>query len=160
MTTLLWFNCRKQKVLGMETKSVKSHSMALYERCLILVASCLPALNFAPAAQAQVIHIPFWYNIGPKPINTYAITKQTNFDEVNVSKKLIEQDSGRVASVAVDPSNSNHWLIGSAHGGIWETPNAGVDWNPRSDNQASLAMGAIAFAPSSPSLVYAGTGEQ
>src|SRR5438132_12565295 len=43
--------------------------------------------------------------------------------------------------------------------GIWQTTDAGNNWSPRTDDQASLAMGAIAFAPADPSLVYAGTGE-
>src|SRR5262245_16762106 len=90
----------------------------------------------------------YWYNIGPQPINT-----------LDDDDNIVGQDSGRVAALAVDPSNSNHWLIGAAQGGIWETTDAGNTWNPRTDNQASLGMGAIAFAPGNPSRVYAGTGE-
>ena len=67
--------------------------------------------------------------------------------------------SGRVSCVAIDPSNSNHILCGSAAGGVWETFNAGVRWYPRTDNMPSLATGAIAFDPSSPNIVYVGTGE-
>ena len=88
-----------------------------------------------------------WYNIGPQPIST------TNL------AFIIDYESGPVATVAVDPSDSDHWLIGAALGGIWETMDAGNTWNPRTDSQASLAMGAIAFAPNNPSLVYAGTGD-
>ena len=44
-------------------------------------------------------------------------------------------------------------------GGVWETHNSGVNWTPKSDDQASLAIGAVAFAPSNPSIIYAGTGE-
>jgi photosystem II stability/assembly factor-like uncharacterized protein len=84
-----------------------------------------------------------WVNIGPTPIIT------SNYGTV----------AGRVAEIAVDPSNSDHWLIGVAFGGIWETRDAGMSWMPRSDDQVTLAMGAIAFVPSNPSTVYAGTGE-
>ena len=35
---------------------------------------------------------------------------------------------------------------------------AGV-WTPRTDDQAALAIGALAIAPSNPNIVYAGTGE-
>src|SRR2546421_6193425 len=52
--------------------------------------------------------------------------------------------SGRVTCVAVDPVNNFHWLLGSAQGGIWETYNAGGTWTPKTDDQASLAIGAIA----------------
>ena len=50
-------------------------------------------------------------------------------------------------------------LIGAAQGGVWKTRDAGATWIPKTDNEASLAMGAIAFAPSNPNIIYAGTGE-
>jgi len=70
--------------------------------------------------------------------------------------------SGRVMTIAVDPSDStgNTVLLGGAMGGIWRSTDAGAHWTAVGDQNASLAMGAIAFAPSSPATVYAGTGEQ
>lgn len=67
--------------------------------------------------------------------------------------------TGRVAAVAVDPADPNHWLIGAAQGGVWDSHDAGATWQPRTDGQPSLAIGAIAFSPTSPNVVYAGTGE-
>ena len=67
--------------------------------------------------------------------------------------------SGRVTSIAIDPFNSDHWLIGGATGGVWDTANAGATWRPVTDGQPSLATGAIAFSPTSPGVVYVGTGE-
>src|SRR5262245_51095311 len=67
--------------------------------------------------------------------------------------------SGRVSSVGDDPADPNHWLGGAAMGGVWDTADAGTTWQPRTDGQPSLAMGAIAFSPTSPSVVYAGTGD-
>lgn len=88
-----------------------------------------------------------WQNLGPKPI----LGGQTNPPS---------PVSGRVADIAVDPTNANHWLIGAAQGGIWETLDGGSTWSPRTtDGLSTLAMGAIAFAPSNPFIVYAGTGE-
>jgi len=71
---------------------------------------------------------------------------------------------GRVSCIAVDPSNAGHLLLGSAGGGIWEMttpkiPVNGAPWIPRSDFLPSLAIGAIAFDPTAPSRVYAGSGE-
>jgi photosystem II stability/assembly factor-like uncharacterized protein len=66
---------------------------------------------------------------------------------------------GRVNDVAIDPSDSSHWLIGAAGGGVWESFDAGASWAPRTDDQPSLAMGAIAFSAGSPSIVYAATGD-
>jgi photosystem II stability/assembly factor-like uncharacterized protein len=82
-----------------------------------------------------------WQPLGPAPTTAFPVS------------------SGRVSAVAVDPSNASHWLIGGAQGGIWETTDAGATWAPRTDGAPSLAMGAIAFAPGSPNVVYAGTGE-
>ena len=67
--------------------------------------------------------------------------------------------SGRVSSVAIDPSNPNHILCGSAAGGVWESTNGGGNWQPRTDQMPTLTTGAIAFDPSSPNVVYSGTGE-
>jgi hypothetical protein len=115
--------------------------------CLFAFATsiCLPTLILS--AHGATIYS--WYNIGPQPIETI------DSDHVTV----LEKDSGRVTCLAVDPSNSDHWLVGAAQGGIWETSNRGGTFFPRTDDQASMAMGAIAFAPGNPSVVYAGTGE-
>lgn len=90
---------------------------------------------FAPALDAQR-----WRGIGPAAIQDYA--------------------SGRVSAVAVHPSDPSTWLIGAALGGIWRTLDGGSTWAPLTDDQPTLAMGAIAFAPSNPVVVYAGTGDR
>jgi photosystem II stability/assembly factor-like uncharacterized protein len=66
---------------------------------------------------------------------------------------------GRVSSIAIDPNNSKHVLLGSAGGGVWESKDAGATWAPRTDQMPSLAIGAIAFDPADPKKAYAGTGE-
>jgi photosystem II stability/assembly factor-like uncharacterized protein len=66
---------------------------------------------------------------------------------------------GRVSSIAVDPGNPRHLLLGAAGGGIWESKDTGATWAPRSDQMPSNAIGAIAFDPSDPSKAYAGSGE-
>src|SRR5262245_1998538 len=61
---------------------------------------------------------------------------------------------GRVSSVAVDPANPNHVLLGAAGGGIWESIDAGVSWAPRTDQMPSNAIGAVAFDPNDGTRVY------
>jgi hypothetical protein len=86
-----------------------------------------------------------WSSIGPTP------TTGGFFSPV----------TGRVTTIAVDSSDStgNTVLIGGAMGGIWRSTDAGTTWTAVGDQNASLAMGSIAFAPSNHSVVYAGTGE-
>jgi hypothetical protein len=66
---------------------------------------------------------------------------------------------GRLSSIAVDPVDAKHLLVGAAGGGIWESKNSGASWSPCTDAMPSLAIGAVTFDPSSPGRVYAGSGE-
>jgi hypothetical protein len=68
--------------------------------------------------------------------------------------------SGIVTAIAVDTTDTtgNTVFAGSADGGVWKTTNGGATWTPLADNQATLAIGAIAIAPSNHDVIYAGTG--
>jgi photosystem II stability/assembly factor-like uncharacterized protein len=59
----------------------------------------------------------------------------------------------------VDSSDPDHWLIGVGNGGVWESHDGGASWSPLTDAAPTLAIGAVAFAPSNPSIIYAATGE-
>jgi uncharacterized repeat protein (TIGR01451 family) len=67
--------------------------------------------------------------------------------------------SGRVTSIAPSPTDPGTVFVGAAQGGVWKTSNGGTTWTPLTDDQPSLATGAIAIDPSSPGTIYAGTGE-
>ncbi|HEX5622232.1 MAG TPA: hypothetical protein VFX51_27650 [Solirubrobacteraceae bacterium] len=66
---------------------------------------------------------------------------------------------GRVSQIAVHPSNGNVLIAGAAGGGVWRTNNAGASWYPCMELQPTLTMGAVAIAPSNPSIMYAASGE-
>ena len=66
---------------------------------------------------------------------------------------------GRVLAVAGVPGEREHFYFGSVDGGVWETIDAGRTWAPIFDGQAIGSIGALAVAPSSPRVVYVGTGE-
>lgn len=87
---------------------------------------------------------PAWTMIGPQP--------QTNV--------WWGPNSGRVAAVAVDPTNTNVVYAGAAQGGVWKTTDGGVTWNPLTDTQASLATGSLALDPQNHLTLYVGTGEE
>ena len=49
--------------------------------------------------------------------------------------------------------------MGAAQGGIWRSTDSGASWKAVGDGLPSLAIKVIRFAPSDPSIVYAGSGE-
>ncbi|MGB5287888.1 MAG: hypothetical protein WBN42_05320, partial [Ignavibacteriaceae bacterium] len=67
--------------------------------------------------------------------------------------------SSRVVTGAFHPTDPNTIYIGPANGGVWKSVDGGINWLPLTDYEQSLSMGAIAIDPSSPDIVYAGTGE-
>jgi photosystem II stability/assembly factor-like uncharacterized protein len=101
----------------------------------------------APAAPVQQ---------GWRPLGPFSIPHGQTYGKGTGSKPPV---AGRVVAVAVDPGNANHVLIGSGSGGVWETNDGGKNWQPRTDDQPSISIGSIAFTPSNPLIVYAGTGE-
>jgi photosystem II stability/assembly factor-like uncharacterized protein len=66
---------------------------------------------------------------------------------------------GRVAAVAGIPGNSNVYYVGAAAGGVFKTENAGVTWKAIFEHEGTASIGALALAPSNPSIVWVGTGE-
>ncbi len=66
---------------------------------------------------------------------------------------------GRVVGIAVNPRDKSEWFVASGHGSLWKTSNAGVTFSPVFDGEASFSIGAVAYAPSNPSVVWVGTGE-
>jgi hypothetical protein len=88
---------------------------------------------------------PTWTAIGPAPLPN--------------SAGLIPGFSGRVTAVVVDPTNPNIVYLGAAQGGVWRSLDGGATWASIFDNAQSLAIGALALAPSDHTILYVGTGE-
>jgi hypothetical protein len=107
-----------------------------------------------------------WLPLGPSPLPS---------DASGVGLQDYSWVTGRATAVVIDPNDAsgNTVYAGGAYGGIWKSSNAGalspnpvsVDWTPLTDNQATLAIGAIAIQPQlsipdpTKSVVLAGTGE-
>jgi photosystem II stability/assembly factor-like uncharacterized protein len=66
---------------------------------------------------------------------------------------------GRTVAVSGVPGDGRTFYMGAVGGGVWKTTNAGRTWNPVSDALPVSSIGALAVAPSDPSVVYAGSGE-
>jgi uncharacterized repeat protein (TIGR01451 family) len=88
-----------------------------------------------------------WTALGPNPIV-----------QVQRSDNAFAAVSGRIGALAIRPSNGQ-FILGAAQGGIWLYDASTRTWSPKTDNAESLAIGAIAIAPSHDATIYAGTGE-
>ena len=86
------------------------------------------------------------------------------FDEGTVSSLSFRMvgpalTSGRVADIAVHPTNKDLWYIAAASGGVWLTKNHGITFQPIFDGYGSYSIGCVELSPSNPNTVWVGTGE-
>jgi hypothetical protein len=121
-----------------------ARARAHYKAALTRKRELTPA--FAASAQ-----LPAWQPLGPS-----SIPHGQTYGKGKGSKPAV---SGRCASVIVDPGNPDRITLASAGGGLWGSIDQGATWRPLTDDQPTLSMGALAAAPNSPNIVYAGTGE-
>jgi len=68
--------------------------------------------------------------------------------------------AGRVTAVTGVSGNSSTYYIGTPGGGVWKTVDGGQVWQPIFDSAQVASIGSLATAPTNPSIVYVGTGEQ
>ena len=128
----------KPLAIAEEQTTVQSYGHAMRERATLLEA--------APPSPRLV-----WRPLGPSGI--------PNGQTYGTGPGSAVTVAGRISAIAVDPNDSRRLLIGSAAGGIWQSHDGGANWTPRTDDQPTLSIGALAFDPSDASTVYAGTGE-
>ncbi|MDE3156529.1 MAG: sialidase, partial [Acidobacteriota bacterium] len=73
--------------------------------------------------------------------------------------RFVGPQGNRDISVASVPGDPLVIYYGAASGGIWKSTNGGVSFRPVFDHADVSAVGALAVAPESPNIVWAGTGE-
>ena len=66
---------------------------------------------------------------------------------------------GRFSAISGVPGDNRVWYVGAASGGVWKSVDSGATFRPVFDSMPVQAIGALAVAPSRPSVVWAGTGE-
>ncbi len=66
---------------------------------------------------------------------------------------------GRIDDFAVVESQPVIIYVATASGGLWKTVNNGTTWEPVFDDQGSSSIGDVTVAPSSPDIIWVGTGE-
>ncbi len=89
-----------------------------------------------------------WAAAGPNPIVQY-----------DRSYSILHAVSGRIGALAVRSTAPYTIYLGAAQGGLWISSTLTSVWTPKTDQLASLAVGAVALAPSNEDIVYVGTGE-
>ena len=109
-------------------------------KLLVILSAILAVLSFAPArAAAQEVDSSLYSGLKWRMIGPFR--------------------GGRAVAVTGVPGQPTHFYFGSVGGGVWESWNAGETWTPIFDSQNVQSIGAIAVAPSNPSVIYVGTGE-
>lgn len=83
----------------------------------------------------------------PERSAAFAPDKWTALGPVNIP--------GRVAALAVDPTNSNRLLMGSAQAGLWISMDEGRTWSRSTALPTNQPVSAIAFGSVNKSVVYA-----
>ena len=66
---------------------------------------------------------------------------------------------GRTVAISGVPDKPNFFFMAPNNGGIWETTDYGQTWQAIFDDQPTGSIGALAVAPSNPSVIYVGSGE-
>jgi hypothetical protein len=133
---------------GPGTHRAGPKELALRDRIAGEVSAKLAATNHADIASVPATS---WVSMGP-----------TDADQEFNSIVIEGVDSGRPNGIAVDPRDSNVVYMAVSGGGLWKTFNFGSDepeWNPVTDLQPNLAIGAFALDPTNPDTIYVGNGD-
>ena len=73
--------------------------------------------------------------------------------------RYIGPEGNRASTVTGVIGEPNVIYAGAASGGIFKSTDGGIHWTPIFDKEPVASIGALAVAPSDPSVVWAGTGE-
>lgn len=66
---------------------------------------------------------------------------------------------GRIADIAVSPTDKSTWYVAVGSGGLWKTTNRGITWQPVFDTQKSYSIGTVTIDPNNSEVILVGTGE-
>jgi hypothetical protein len=123
------------------------------------------SVNAYAAVQGQALNLPVtggsWIertnpanNVDFSDSPTY-IDPTSGFSNSGAGDRYV---AGRTTSLAAAPNGDLY--VGAADGGVWKSTNGGATWQPTTDSQGTLSIGALLVVPGvSGYTVYAGTGE-
>ena len=119
------------------------YSLLARAAIVLLAVSCAAPVAWARAAAAKAA--------AEQPKDVFAQLKFRNLGPAIAG--------GRATAVAGIPGNPQVYYVGAAAGGVFETTDGGLNWNPVFNHASTSSIGAIAVAASNPNLVWVGTGE-
>ena len=64
---------------------------------------------------------------------------------------------GRITSIAIDPNNENHMIVGSPTGGVWKTTDGSTTWTALTDNLSNINVYALAIHPTNSNIYFWGS---
>jgi photosystem II stability/assembly factor-like uncharacterized protein len=67
--------------------------------------------------------------------------------------------SGRIADIAIDPSDPSTWYVAVGSGGIWKTETGGTTWSTVFDDEDAYSIGCVTIDPNNSRTIWVGTGE-
>src|SRR4029450_3306996 len=67
--------------------------------------------------------------------------------------------SGRLADLAGYEANPSIYYVGTAHGGVWKTVNAGTTFEAQFQDVSLMSIGDVTVSQNNPELLWVGTGE-
>jgi photosystem II stability/assembly factor-like uncharacterized protein len=96
--------------------------------------------------------------------STLTYAQKTTLDSLNVNGIKLRSIgpafmTGRIADIAIDPEDENHWYVAVGSGGVWETKNGGITFKPIFDGQKVYSIGCVTIDPTNNNRIWVGTGE-
>jgi photosystem II stability/assembly factor-like uncharacterized protein len=101
------------------------------------------------------ITLPFSYGQAKKD----TLIKSATFSGLKFRNIGPAMTSGRIADIAIHPTDQNIMYVAAGSGNLWKTENAGTTWTPIFENYTSYSIGCITIDPNNPHTLWLGTGE-
>jgi photosystem II stability/assembly factor-like uncharacterized protein len=88
-----------------------------------------------------------------------AITSTGSFESLHFRPIGPAGMSGRISDLAVYEANPAIFYVGTAHGGLWKTTDAGTTFEPLFQDDGLMSVGDVTISQSNADLVWLGSGE-
>src|SRR3954447_3443043 len=116
----------------------------------------LLAVLGAAVSPQTIIHL---FAQAPSAASTASVAGGGPFDGLHFRPIGPASMSGRISDLAVYEPNPSIFYVGTAHGGVWKTSNAGTTFEAQFQDTGLISIGDVTVSQSNPDLVWVGSGE-